>query len=70
MANKKRFKDTYWYRFVVITIVAAMLFGGGAAIMIASTNSPVVRWVYLAVVLTLYLAALIYSYIGYRRKNN
>ena len=70
MGNKKRFKDSYWYRFVVITIVAAMLFGGGAAIMIASSNNPVVRWVYLAVVLTLYLAALIYSYIGYRRKNN
>lgn len=69
MASKKRFKDTYWYRFIIITIVAAMVFGGGAAITIASTNSAIIRWVYLAVVLALYAGALLYTYIAYRRKD-
>ena len=68
MKKNKRFKETYWYRFVVITICFVLVFAGGVAITISTSNNNVAKWVLMSIAIALYVGALIYSYVAYRKK--
>ena len=68
MSKNKRFTDTYLYRFIIITIVAALTIGSGMAIIISTNTNEIAKYVILSLLLSLYLGALVYSYIAYRKK--
>ena len=69
MAKKKKFKDTYSYRVLIISIVFALIIGSGVAIIFtASGINEIFKWVTLGVLITLYIGTLIYSFIDYKKK--
>ena len=69
MAKKVRFRDTYLYRFLIITVAFAMIITPVASVSFAVQEmNAVAKWVILGVLLALYVAALIYSYFAFRKK--
>ena len=67
MAKKKRFTNTYLYRFLIITVAFAMVIGSAAAIVISSNVNDTVRYIILSAFGALYITALIFSYISYHK---
>lgn len=69
MKKKKRFTDTFIYRFIIITIAAVLVVGPMAAILISTNVNEITKYVAFSLVSALYLTALIFSYISYRKKD-
>lgn len=69
MSQKKRFKDTYWYRFIIITVIAMMILGSVAAVIMSNNVNNIVRYIVIGVLSAAYIGALIYTFIVYRKNN-
>lgn len=67
--NKRRFTQTYLYRFLIITIAFVMVITPLATVF-ASNNDihAVVKWIIAGILIALYIGALVYSYIAWRKK--
>ena len=70
MANKKkRFRDRYLYRFLIITVCFAMIMSTLATVFVAAKDmNDIVKWVLLGVAILLYVGACIYVYITFKRQ--
>ena len=68
MSKKKRFRDTYLYRFLIITICFAMLIAPVATITFLNNVNDILKWVLLGVMIALYIASVIYTYVIYRKR--
>lgn len=70
MAKRKKFRTTFWYRFLVITgiyvLIGASFFSWAPFV---SSINPIVIYVIAGIYVVSYIALVIYSEISYRKHN-
>ena len=70
MAKRKKFRHSFWYRFLVITgiylLIGASFFSWAPFV---STINPIVIYVIAGLYVTSYIGLIIYSEISYRKRN-
>lgn len=67
--NKRRFTQTYLYRFLIITIAFVMVITPLATVFVSNNDiHAVVKWIIAGILIALYIGALVYSYIAWRKK--
>lgn len=66
--NKRRFTQTYLYRFLIITIAFVMVITPLATVFVSNNDIHVfVKWIIAGILIALYIGALVYSYIAWRK---